>query len=143
MTPPETLSLSLAAQVMKALGDESRLRIVHLLFEKTEMCVSDLELILDFTQTKTSRHLTYLRNAKLAEGRKVDQRTFYRICPDLMPLLEGLMPYLANDETLQKDLDTYRILYATQELAISRIHQQRWESPSGGQAEEQQEKQKP
>ena len=44
-----------------------------------ELSISDLEHILDFTQTKTSRHLIYLKNAGLVGSRRVDQWTFYYI----------------------------------------------------------------
>lgn len=123
------LSLEASTQLLKALSDDSRLRIMHLLLHKTEMCVSDLELILDFTQTKTSRHLTYLRNARLVNGRKLDQRTFYRITEELIPFMEHVFAYVnKEDPVLRKDLETYQILYATEELAISRLHKKRWES---------------
>ncbi len=58
------------AKVFKALSDESRLRILNLIFRTGEMCVCDIESITGFTQTKTSRHLAYLRNAGLVEARQ-------------------------------------------------------------------------
>ncbi|MEM6297089.1 MAG: metalloregulator ArsR/SmtB family transcription factor [Bacteroidota bacterium] len=129
MTTTVPLSLAAATQLLKSLSDESRLRIVHLLLRKFEMCVSDLEVILDFTQTKTSRHLTYLKNAGLVSRRKLDQRTFYTISEEMLPLIEQLFSYVDTAEaTFNKDLETYQILYATEELAISRIHKARWEA---------------
>lgn len=127
MIPSYPLDLTASTHIFKALSDESRLRIIHLLYQKTEMCVSDLELILDFTQTKTSRHLTYLRNAGLVVGRKLDQRTFYKITEELMTLIEQIFIHLDTGGTFQKDMESYQILYATEELAISRLHKQRWE----------------
>ncbi len=129
MTTTFPLSLAAATQLLKSLSDESRLRIVHLLLRKFEMCVSDLEVILDFTQTKTSRHLTYLKNAGVVSRRKLDQRTFYTLSEEMLPLVEQLFSYLqTEEEAFKKDLETYRILYATEELAISRIHKARWET---------------
>ncbi|MDX1904672.1 MAG: metalloregulator ArsR/SmtB family transcription factor, partial [Thermonemataceae bacterium] len=58
-------NLTVGSQIFKAFSDESRIRIMYLLFKNKEMCISDLELILDFTQTKISRHLIYLKNAGL------------------------------------------------------------------------------
>ncbi|MBY0424376.1 MAG: metalloregulator ArsR/SmtB family transcription factor, partial [Cytophagales bacterium] len=75
----KNFSLSLGNQIFKSFSDESRVRIMYLLFQNQEMCISDLELILDFTQTKTSRHLIYLKNAGLVSYRKFDQWVFYSI----------------------------------------------------------------
>lgn len=57
-------------RVFKALSDEARLRILNLIFRTGEICVCDIEAITGFTQTKTSRHLAYLRNAGLVEARQ-------------------------------------------------------------------------
>ncbi len=57
-------------QVFKALSDEARLRILNLIFRTGEICVCDIEAITGFTQTKTSRHLAYLRNAGLVDSRQ-------------------------------------------------------------------------
>jgi ArsR family transcriptional regulator len=58
------------AKVFKALADESRLRILNLIFRTGEICVCDIEAITGFTQTKTSRHLAYLRRAGLVDARQ-------------------------------------------------------------------------
>jgi Predicted transcriptional regulators len=49
-------------EILKALSDETRLRILNLLYEK-ELCVCDIMGTLEITQAKASRHLIYLRNA--------------------------------------------------------------------------------
>jgi len=65
-------------KVLKTLGDETRLRIVNLLYER-ELCVCDLESILGTTQTKISRHLARLKNADLVRDRKIAQWSFYSL----------------------------------------------------------------
>ena len=77
----KSFNLSTGAQLFKALSDESRLRIIHLLHKNEKMCISDVELILDFTQTKTSRHLIYLKNANIVSLKKVDQYAFLLLEP--------------------------------------------------------------
>lgn len=67
------------AKVFKALSDESRLRILNLIFRSGEICVCDIESITGFTQTKTSRHLSYLRNAELVESRQEGLWMLYSI----------------------------------------------------------------
>ncbi len=124
----KNFSLQGAAHLFKALSEESRLRIVHLIFQKKEMSVSDLELVLDYTQTKTSRHLAYLRNAGLLTTRKVDQWTFYGIKDEVREAVTGLLELL-KDKTLSDDLETYQILYASQELAICKVQNKKWMNP--------------
>lgn len=62
--------------ILKALSDETRLRIINLLYEK-ELCVCDVVETLKITQTKASRHLAYLKNAGLVADRKQAQWVYY------------------------------------------------------------------
>jgi ArsR family transcriptional regulator, arsenate/arsenite/antimonite-responsive transcriptional repressor len=66
---------------LKSLSDETRLRIINLLFEK-ELCVCDIMETLKITQTKASRHLSYLKNAGLVEDRKHAQWVYYSLVHD-------------------------------------------------------------
>jgi ArsR family transcriptional regulator len=67
------------ANVFKALSDESRLRILNLIFRSGEICVCDIEAITGFTQTKTSRHLSYLKNTQLVDVRQQGLWMLYSI----------------------------------------------------------------
>ena len=122
-------SITFGEQILKALADESRIRILNLIMHNKEMCTSDLEQVLDFTQTKTSRHLTYLRNASLVTSRKTDQWVFYAIKDEAADFVSQIFSYLERDATLQKDQETYQILYSNRELAINKLQARRWVSP--------------
>lgn len=63
---------------LKALGEPTRLRIINLLYEK-ELCVCDIMDILALSQTKTSRHLAYLKHAGMVVDRKQAQWTYYSL----------------------------------------------------------------
>lgn len=63
-------------EVFKALGEPTRLRIIRLLAEK-ELCVCDLEEIMDISQPRVSQHLKILKQAGLVKERKEGQK---RIC---------------------------------------------------------------
>ena len=119
-------SLTFGEQVLKALADDSRLRMLHLILRNKEMCTSDLEHVLDFTQTKTSRHLAYLRNAGLVMPRKLDQWVYYSLKEEASDFVQQIFTYLERDVLLQKDLETYRILYSNRELAVNRMQTRRW-----------------
>jgi ArsR family transcriptional regulator len=114
-------NLTLGTQIFKAFGDEARIRILHLVFKKKEMCISDLELILEFTQTKISRHLIYLKNSDLVNYRKVDQWTFYSIKEEVEEFVDTMFRYLSKDIDLQKDLEVYNTLYSNRELAANKV----------------------
>ena len=67
--------------ILKSLSDETRLRIINLLYEK-ELCVCDLMEVLQVSQTKASRHLSYLKNAGIVTDRKQAQWVYYSLSPD-------------------------------------------------------------
>ncbi len=108
-------------RVFKALSEEPRVRILHLLMQNGELCISDLEHILDFTQTKTSRHLSYLKNAGLVGSKKVDQWTFYYMLEEAYEILQQILKFIQKDQHLIRDQEIYEILYSNRELAINKI----------------------
>jgi len=121
----KNFSLAFGLEVFKAFSDEARIRILFLLHVEEEMCITDLVHILDFTQTKTSRHLRYLKNANLVSPRKVDQFVYYRIKPQARDIIAQVFQYMNKDARLLQDLETFRILYSNRELALWKLHQQR------------------
>lgn len=122
----KNFSLSFGLQLFKAFSEESRVRILHLIYHQKEMCITDLEHILDFTQTKTSRHLSSLKNAGLVYSQPVDQFVYYRIRSQASDVIEQLFQYMSKDSVLLKDLETYHVLYSNRELAICKVHQKKW-----------------
>ena len=70
-------------KVFKALSDESRLRVLNLLFEK-ECCVCEVEQVLEVSQSKASRILTSLYAADLVKFRKEGLWSLYSIDWDSM-----------------------------------------------------------
>jgi len=118
--------LEFASQMFKALGDESRIRVLHLIAKYGEMCISDLELVLDFTQTKTSRHLGYLKNSGLLKARRRGQWTFYYFKPNVKETIIQYLIVLQEDAILKQDTETYNILYSNRELAAYKMTQRRY-----------------
>ncbi len=90
------------------------------------MCITDLELVLNFTQSKTSRHLIYLKNSNILSTQKVDSWVFYFMVEEVYDFVNKMFNYLNKDSILQKDLETYRILYSNRELAIYKIENKKW-----------------
>jgi len=117
----KNFSLNFGTQIFKSMSEEARVRILHLLYKNGEMTISDLEHILDFTQAKTSRHVTYLRNSNIINARKVDQWVFYAIREEVEDVMIQLFEYLNKDGVLQKDQEVFEILESNRELAKNRV----------------------
>ena len=117
----KNISLNYGLRIFKALSEEPRVRILHLLMQNKELSISDLELILDFTQTKTSRHLIYLKNAGLLGSRRTDQWMFYYILEEYLEILQQIFKLIQKDANLTKDQETYEILKSNRELATNKI----------------------
>ncbi|MGY6543516.1 MAG: ArsR/SmtB family transcription factor, partial [Cyclobacteriaceae bacterium] len=115
------ISLNYGMRIFKALSEESRVRILHLLLQNKELSISDLEHILDFTQTKTSRHLSYLKNAGLVGSRRVDQWIFYYILDEAYEIIVQIFKFIQKDINLIRDQEVYHILHSNRELAINKI----------------------
>lgn len=122
----KNFSLPVGSQVFKALSDESRVRILHLIYKKNEMCISDLEHILDFTQTKTSRHITYLKNSGILNIRKQDQWVFYFIKDELRDIIKQIFSFFDKDQTLKKDTEIYNTLFSNRELSVNKLEKKTW-----------------
>jgi ArsR family transcriptional regulator len=65
-------------RLFRALGDETRLRIVALL-SHGELCVCHLESALDLNQSTASRHLGILRAAAVVDCRREGTWVYYRV----------------------------------------------------------------
>jgi Predicted transcriptional regulators len=91
--------------ILKALSDETRLRIISLLYEK-ELCVCDIMEVLQITQTKASRHLAYIKNSDIIADRKQAQWVYYSmIKTDDLKFLDSLVyDNLRNLELFKNDL---------------------------------------
>ena len=113
----KNFSLVFGVQLFKALSEEPRVRILHMLYEKKEMCITDLEIVLGFTQAKTSRHLAYLKNSGIVNVRKADQWVFYSIKEEVTDLIKLLMEYFYKDQVLNNDLESFDIYLKQGELA--------------------------
>ena len=66
------------AEVIKAMADPCRLKILQLLKEG-ELCVCEIMIALDRPQSTTSHHLSILRNAGLIKERKDGRWSRYRL----------------------------------------------------------------
>jgi ArsR family transcriptional regulator len=93
------------SEVLKALADPNRLRILNLLHEKT-LCVCDLEAVLQLNQSNLSRHLSRLKQAGIVTARKKALFTYYSRTPlpdPYGPIVDALCDAIHADPAWESD----------------------------------------
>ncbi|KZD12331.1 ArsR/SmtB family transcription factor [Oceanibaculum pacificum] len=80
-----------ASVVLKAMGNERRLLILHLLAAEGEKSVSELEKLVKLSQSALSQHLARLRRDGLVKTRRSAQTIFYSVSnAEVTTILETL-----------------------------------------------------
>lgn len=109
----ETDTPAFLADLLAALGEPTRLRIMNLLHVQP-LCVCDLQNALGLSEPLVSRHLARLRFAHLVTATRDGSRMVYRLARADSPALIVLERFLADicrkEPCLQKDLETFRRL---------------------------------
>ena len=90
-------------EILKALSDMNRLRIVAALSRYDELCACQITEVLQVTGATASRHLSVLQHAGLLASRKEGRWIYYRLAPPagMEPIFEWLEPSFAT--SLQDD----------------------------------------
>ena len=78
---PQQESLSDLAELFKVFGDPTRIRILWTLNE-AEMCVCDIAVLLNMTQSAISHQLRVLKQANLVKNRKEGKVVYYSLVDD-------------------------------------------------------------
>lgn len=95
-------------EIYKALSDESRLRILNLLMQR-ELCVCEIELILEMSQSNVSRHLNKLKHADIVVSKKKSQWVHYTIRKEFIEknhyLYEHLRDKFSMEDMFLRDID--------------------------------------
>ena len=83
-----------AVQFAHALADETRWRIVHLVFDQA-LCVCELADVLKLPQSTLSSQLKVIQRADLLECERRGKWMFYRVKAGVKPLLRVLFKHFA------------------------------------------------
>ncbi|MDO9575099.1 MAG: metalloregulator ArsR/SmtB family transcription factor [bacterium] len=95
-------------RALKAISDETRVRIMKVLLEKESLCVCEIMQALDITQTRASKNLRILKDAGFVVDRRegswvhysVDEGITNRYCKSISLLLKE---WLNDSETIMED----------------------------------------
>ncbi len=100
------------ARVHKALGDETRLRIVNLLGHYGQLCVCDIEQTLRISQSKASRHLGHLKHVGIVEDERDATWIYYRLSSEQQSaagaLTVAVQSALRSDSRARSDIQRAR-----------------------------------
>lgn len=98
-------------QILKALGDDTRLRIINIL-SHGDLCVCEIEEVLGISQSNASRHLNKLMNAKLVTYYKEAKYVYYKIDEETINnhkfLKEIINSELYKINNLQEDYESLK-----------------------------------
>jgi|WetSurMetagenome_2_1015567.scaffolds.fasta_scaffold55787_2 ArsR family transcriptional regulator len=103
------------AQLYKALSEEMRIRIVMLLTQG-ELCVCDIQAVLDEPQSKVSRHLAYLKHSGLVSSKRVGVWMHYllkesadKMCKEQLVFMEEQLSKLPQYRSDRKKLQKFQV----------------------------------
>ena len=102
------LQVEPVTRLLRALGDDTRLRILALLAQG-ELCVCHVQQALSLSQPAASRHLAVLKAAGAIESRRAGSWTWHRLAlqPDARrrSLLKTLLRGFPAQDLLRKDVE--------------------------------------
>jgi ArsR family transcriptional regulator len=102
------LNVQPVSRLFKALGDDTRLRIVALL-SHGELCVCHVQEALHLTQPNASRQLGILKNAGVVESRREGSWTYHKLAAQedehRRAVLRTLVDSLADRKVLRADVE--------------------------------------
>lgn len=103
------------SRVIKALGDDTRLRILSLL-SLQELCVCQIGETLGLSQPSSSKHLNKLRYSGIIRCNKISQWCFYSITDSFKQEYNGIYEYLLKrwkEEPFISDYDKLQNVIAS------------------------------
>jgi ArsR family transcriptional regulator len=103
-----TIQVRPVSRFFRALGDDTRLRIIALLAQG-ELCVCHLQEALRLSQPNVSRQLAVLRAAGIVEDRRDGHWVYYRLLsqrdPDCERHLRALVRSFADRDVLRREVE--------------------------------------
>lgn len=106
-------------QILKALGDDTRIRIVNIL-RKGPLCVCEIESILEITQSNASRHLNKLMNANIVTYYKEAKYVYYKLDENTLKKYDFINKILENELDIEDHLKhDYEVLTQYKKAGLS------------------------
>jgi ArsR family transcriptional regulator len=107
-------------EVLRVCMEEMRIRLLNLLIESDEVCVYHLVEALGESQPKVSRHLSYLRRARIVTTRRDGLWVYYRLAEPLdrpaIDILSALRRVCTDSPIRREDLEKLRTVQIEQPI---------------------------
>ncbi|MHC1684466.1 MAG: ArsR/SmtB family transcription factor [Clostridiaceae bacterium] len=105
--------------MFKLLSDETRLRILIILYHR-ELCVCQLQGVLEESQPKISKHLAKLRDLGFVKDERQEQFINYYLTDNdmLKEILKSIIENANEHETISKDLERLKYAEKFKEMKI-------------------------
>ena len=108
------VNLKKIIKILKALADESRIRMLALLKERNGLCVCEITEIIGLSQPTISSHLKKLQDAEIItyskDGLWVNYSLDENMEKEVQQLLDSMVQILSEDERIKSDvLKSYKI----------------------------------
>lgn len=102
-----------------ALADKTRLRLINLM-RNEEVCVCFFTEVLGESQPKISRHLAYLRNARIVRSRREGKWMHYSIVEPKSDggkrVLDSVLVWLEDQEEMRQEHERYKRVCGSPEI---------------------------
>ena len=95
-------SIDLLSRALSLAGNETRLKILYLLWGQGKLCVCDLSDILGMSIPGVSQHLRKLKDGGVVRNEKVAQTIFYSLNPEYESLFLGFFKRIMKNQILEK-----------------------------------------
>lgn len=95
-----------AGELLKALGEPTRLRLLALLRAHGTLCVCELEQVTGIAQYTISRNLGLLRRVGLVDNERNGARVDYRLAPvepDVLSLVDAAVALVQEDPEVRSE----------------------------------------
>jgi Predicted transcriptional regulators len=90
-------------QFFHSLSDESRLKIVRMLMDNSELCVCDFMRLLKLSQPHVSFHIRVLKEAKIINCKKVGRWVYCSLNKE-NPLLNAVLEFIKDIELDKEEI---------------------------------------
>jgi len=102
------INLKKLTKILKALADESRIRITVLLKKRNGLCVCEITEIIGLSQPTISSHLKKLQDAEIItyskDGLWVNYSLDENMEKEVKQLLDSMVQILSEDERIKSDV---------------------------------------
>lgn len=98
------MDLERIADILKVLGDRSRLTIMSALKER-DLCVCEIVALLGISQPAVSQHVRKLKAYDLVKEERRGQWVYYSLNVDDKPIVAGILQYVPSQRGQVDHLD--------------------------------------